>query len=75
MVLQQPGGAQAIQNLLAGFGEVAVVQDLQASVEFQAHGNNGTGALDQLMTDYVNLLEHGSGQQGQAGSTSAAAGD
>jgi hypothetical protein len=27
------------------------------------------------MTYYVNLLEQGSGQQGQAGSTSAAAGD
>ena len=57
-LLEQPGGAQAAQDLLSGFGQLAVVQDLQAFAAWQAHPQDGTAALDQLMTT-VSLLEHG----------------
>jgi hypothetical protein len=74
MLLQQPGGVQAVQDLLSGFGEAAVVQGIEASPEFQAHVNAIT-ALDQLMIDAATRLEQGPGHQGPAASAPASAGD
>jgi hypothetical protein len=53
MLLQQPGGAQAAQDLLSCFGELAVVQGVQALAAFDAGSSDGTAALDQLMADAV----------------------
>jgi hypothetical protein len=74
LLLEQPGGSQAAQDLLAGFGQMAVVQDLQAAVQSQDHPaapHGGTSALDQFMIDYVTLLEQG---QNDAPGLAAAAG-
>jgi predicted Zn-dependent protease len=72
MLLAQPGGAQAAQDLLSGFGELAVVQDIQASLQFQAAADGSTSALDQFMVDYVNLLEQEPGHNGPSGPAGAA---
>jgi hypothetical protein len=69
-LLQQPGGAQAIQNYLSACGEAAVVQDILWGPEYQARGANTTGVLDQLMSDVVNLID----RHDQSG-PSASAGD
>ncbi len=48
---------QLLPNLALSFGEIAVVQLLQATPEYHGIPNPGLTPLDQLMADYGRLLD------------------
>jgi hypothetical protein len=56
-LLGLPGGAQAVQNFVLTFGEVPVVQVIQAIPFYSGIANPGTTPLDQLMADYGQTLD------------------